>query len=414
MASRRKMRNLLIGAVVAACAGLVFHAPAEAQAKKYHVYLSMSYSGNAWQTETLNVIKAMAATPPYDKMVELTTVISGTDVQAQASAYESMISAGADAIITFPISATGLNRAVHHACEKHVLFYTYSGTVTEPCAHTVSFITAGFAQNTAQWLVNKLNGKGNIFLDRGVPGNSVDKMDYDAAMSVFKKYPGIKIVAEYYGMWNSQTTQQETAKALAAHPDVNGIFGENGEDGILKAMLASGMQKLVPVTGEHTNGFRLALANPDLQKRGLTGVSSGDPITTSAFAFKLMMEELTGKRKVTVHNIEYPLPWVPAEDVKICQNGKFENGCNAFPADMVPDSFNDEIFNPVLTPELSLNSAYHGTPTPGATIQPLPADGMLPADGIKEAPNVPGVNCQKCEAPADLFKLTKVTPTVQP
>jgi ribose transport system substrate-binding protein len=398
----------LLAAALAASSIAAFHRAAEADDKKFKIYLSMSYSGNGYQTETSNLIKALAATPPYDKMVELKTVISGTEVQAQASAYESMISDGADAIITFPISATGLNRAIHHACEKGVLVYTYSGTVTEPCARTVSYITAGFPQNTAQWLVNTLNGKGNVFIDRGVPGNSVDKMNYDGAMSVFKKYPNIKIVAEYYGMWSSQQTQQETAKALAAHPDVDAIFGENGEDGIIKAMLATGTQKLIPVTGENTNGFRLALANPDLQKRGLTGISSGDPINVSGYAFKLMMEELTGKRKVTVHNIEYPLPWVPADKIKVCAGDKFEGGCNVFPSTKVPDSFNTEVFDPVLTPELSLTSALNGTPTPGATIQPLPAD------VVKEAPNVPGINCSKCEAPADLFKLTKVQATVQP
>ncbi|MDQ7981079.1 sugar ABC transporter substrate-binding protein [Paraburkholderia sp. SARCC-3016] len=391
---------------VAAFAGTAAHA--QTPPKKYKVYLSMSYSGNGYQTETSNLIKALAATPPYDKLVELKTVISGTDVQAQAAAYQSMVSAGADAIITFPISSTGLNRAIHEACEKHVLVYTYSGTVTEPCARTVSYITAGFAQNTAQWLVNKLDGNGNVFIDRGVAGNSVDKMNYDGAMSVFRKYPNIKVVAEYYGMWNSQTTQQETAKALAAHPDVDAIFGENGEDGIVAALLASGQKKLVPVTGENTNGFRLALANPDLRKRGLDGISSGDPINVSGYAFKLMMEELTGKRKVTVHNIEYPLPWVPADKVKVCTRDSFVNGCNAFPSTKVPDSFNTEVFDPVLTPELSLNSALHGTPTPGATIQPLPAN------VVREAPNVPGVNCQHCQAPADLFKLTKVSATVKP
>ncbi|ABE35360.1 periplasmic binding domain protein [Paraburkholderia xenovorans LB400] len=395
-------------ATVAMLAGSAVQSQAQTPPKKYKIYLSMSYSGNGYQTETSNLIKALAATPPYDKLVDLKTVISGTDVQAQAAAYQSMVSAGADAIITFPISSTGLNRAIHEACEKHVLVYTYSATVTEPCARTVSYITAGFAPNTAQWLVNKLNGKGNVFIDRGVAGNSVDKMNYDGAMSVFRKYPGIKIVAEYYGMWNSQTTQQETAKALAAHPDVDAIFGENGEDGIVAAMLASGQKKLVPVTGENTNGFRLALANADLRKRGLDGISSGDPINVSGYAFKLMMEELTGKRKVAVHNIEYPLPWVPADKVKVCTGDTFVNGCNAFPSTKVPDSFNTEVFDPVLTPELSLNSALHGTPTPGATIQPLPAN------VVRQAPDVPGVNCQHCQAPADLFKLTKVSATVHP
>ncbi|TCR71033.1 sugar ABC transporter substrate-binding protein [Rhizobium sp. BK376] len=409
MTDRMKSRKrFAMVAAFAALAGLVSHGSADAQDKKFKIYLSMSYSGNGYQTETSNLIKALAATPPYDKMVDLKTVISGTDVQAQASAYQSMVSAGADAIITFPISATGLNRAIHQACEKKVLVYTYSATVTEPCARTVSYITAGFPQNTAQWIVNKLNGKGNVFVVRGVPGNSVDKMNYDGAMSVFNKYPGIKVVAEYNGMWSSQTTQQETAKALAAHPDVDAIFAQNGEDGAVKAMIAANMQKLVPVTGENTNGFRLALADPELRKRGLDGISSGDPITVSALAFKLMMEELTGKRKVTVHNIQTPLPWVPADQVKVCAGDKFEDGCNAFKPDLVPDSFNTEIFDPVLYPELSLASALNGTPTPGATIQPLPAN------IVTEAPNVPEVNCNKCEAPADLYKLSKVTATVQP
>lgn len=401
------VRRVAWTATLAASAAFAFHGTAQAQQKKYKIYLSMSYSGNSWQTETSNEIKAMAATPPYDKMVELKTVISGTDVQAQASAYESMISAGADAIITFPISATGLNRAIRHACDKGVLVYTYSGTVTEPCAHTVSFITSGFPANAAQWIVNQLKGKGNIIVVRGVAGNSVDKMINDGAMSIFNKYPRIKVVAEPYGMWSSQTSQQEVAKALAAHPDTDAIFGLNGTDGTIKALLAARKDKLIPVTGENDNGFRLALADPKLQARGLTGITSGDPIWTSAYAFKLMMEQLTGKRKNVPHNIEVPLPWVTADKVKVCSGDTFEGGCNAFPADKVSDSFNTEIVNPTLTPEMSLNSALHGTPTPGATIQPLPAE-------VTEAPNVPNINCSNCKAPADLFKLTKVTADVQP
>jgi ribose transport system substrate-binding protein len=249
----------------AAATGLLTAAAGSSQAqdKKLKIYLSLSYSGNAWQSEAANIVKALAATPPYDKMVELKEVISGTDVQAQISAYESMISDGAAGVISFPVSPTGLNRTIHRGCEKGTLFFMYDATVTEPCAYNVSYITAGFGENSAQALVNALNGKGKIFLSRGVPGNSVDKRHTDGAMSVFKRYPGIQIVAEYYGMWSDQTTQEETAKALAAHPDVDGIWAQAGEDGAIKALLATGRQKLIPVTGENSNGFRLALANSD-------------------------------------------------------------------------------------------------------------------------------------------------------
>lgn len=398
------MKSLVRGAAAAllgaaTLAGLAA-GTASAEDKKFKIYLAMSYSGNAWQSEAANIVKALAATAPYDKMVELKEVISGTDPQAQIAAYESMIEDGADGIVSFPISSTALNRTIKKGCEAGVLFFMYDATVTEPCAYNVSYLTSGFGENSAQALVNELGGKGKIFLSRGVPGNSVDQRHTDGAMSVFKKYPGIEVVAEYYSYWDDRTTQQETAKALAAHPDVNGIWAQAGEYGAIQALKDAG-KPLVPMTGENSNGFRLAL------KDGLKGVSAGSPPAQAGYAFKLLMEILQKKRELKPMNIEYPLPWVPADQVMVCAGDKIENGCNVFPDGKVPSSFVTEVFNPELLPELSLASALDGKPTPGATIQPLPAD-------VKQGENEPGINCEDCQAPADLYHLTKVQATVQP
>ena len=404
---KRSMFMLATAMMAATFGSGMVSQPAHAQdGKKFKIYLSLSYSGNSWQSEAANIVKALAATPPYNDMVELTEVISGTDPQAQISAYESMIEAGADGIVSFPISSTALNRTIKRGCEAGVLFFMYDATVTQPCAYNVSYITSGFGENSAQALVNELGGKGKIFLSRGVPGNSVDKRHTDGALSVFKKYPGIEIAAEYYSFWDDRTTQQETAKALVAHPDVDGIWAQAGEYGAIQALLDKG-GKLVPMTGENSNGFRLALADPAMQEKGLRGVSAGSPPAQSGYAFKLMMEILTKKRELAATNIEYPLPWVPADKVKVCKGEKFEDGCNAFAEGVVPSSFVTEVLDPVLLPELSIQSALNGTPVEGATIQALPAE-------VKIAPNEPEINCQGCEPPADLYHLTKIEPTVQP
>lgn len=403
-----KRKSLKIAAMVAAIgASAILAQPAAADDKeKFKIYLSLSYSGNAWQSEAANIVKALAATPPYNETVELIEVISGTDPQAQISAYESMIDDGADGIVSFPISSTALNRTIRRGCEEGVLFFMYDATVTEDCAYNVSYLTAGFGENTAQALVNELGGKGKVFLSRGVPGNSVDKRHTDGAIHIFNQYPGIDVVAEYYSYWDDRTTQQETAKALAAHPDVDGIWAQAGEYGAVQALLDAG-DRLVPMTGENSAGFRLALADPNMQEKGLSGVSAGSPPAQSGYAFKLMMEILTGKRELAPMNIEYPLPWVPAEAVKVCDGNVYENGCNVFPADRVPSSFVSEVLNPVLLPEVNVESALEGTPVAGATIQPLPAE-------VIEAANEPGINCGRCEAPQTLYKLTKVEPTVTP
>ncbi len=404
MNGKKRLGMLLAGAALAVAAV----SGASAQDKeKYKIYLSLSYSGNAWQSEAANIVKALAKTPPYDEMVDLVEVISGTDPQAQISAYESMIADGADGIVSFPISSTALNRTIHRGCDQGVLFFMYDATVTEPCAYNISYITSGFGENTAQALVNELGGEGKIFLSRGVPGNSVDERHTLGAKHIFEQYPGIEIVAEYYSYWDDRTTQQETAKALAAHPDVDGIWAQAGEYGAIQALQQAGDGRLVPLTGENSNGLRLALADPDMQAKGLKGVSAGSPPAQAGYAFKLMMEILTGKRELEASNIEYPLPWVPADQVVLCEGDTFENGCNTFPADKVPNSFVTEVFNPVLLPELSLRSALEGEPTPGATIQPLPADAVV------IGPNEPGINCDDCEPPADLYKLTKVEPLAQ-
>ena len=48
---------------------------------KFKIYLSLSFSGDAWLSEAANIVKALAATPPYDKQVEIHEVISGMDPQ---------------------------------------------------------------------------------------------------------------------------------------------------------------------------------------------------------------------------------------------------------------------------------------------------------------------------------------------
>ncbi len=395
--------------IAAAAIGVASFAATSATAAdgdKFKIYLSLSYSGNAWQSSAANIVKALAATPPYNETVELIEVITGTDPQAQISGYESMIDAGADGIVSFPISSTALNRTIKRGCEEGVLFFMYDATVTESCAYNVSYLSSGFGENSAQALVNELGGKGKIFLSRGVPGNSVDQRHTDGAMHIFNQYPGIEIVAEYYSYWDDRTTQQETAKALTAHPDVDGIWAQAGEYGAIQALLDAG-DRLVPMTGENSAGFRRALADPEMQAKGLKGVSAGSPPAQSGYAFKIMMEILTKQRELEPMNIEYPLPWVPADEVKICTGETYEDGCNVFPESKVPTSFVSEVLNPVLLPEVNVESALNGTPVEGATIQPLPAE-------IVEAGNEPGINCNRCEAPADLYKLTKVEPTVQP
>lgn len=380
--------------------------PALAQSKPYKVFLDMSYSGNVWQAAAANGIKALAETPPYDTEVTFKTVISGTDVQHQISDLQSMVADGANAIIIYPLSPTALNRVIRQACQQNVLVVAYDSTVTEPCAYNVSSITARYGANSAQWMVNEMGGTGEVVINHGVAGTSVTKTYDEQALKVFERYPGIKIVGQFYGNWNDATSQEGLSRILAAHPDLNAIWTVDGTYGSLEAVMKNRPDKLVSISGQSNNGYRLLIADKAMQEKDLKGLSSSSGPAVGPYAFKVMMEVLKGKLKLQSHNVEYPLPWVPYQDVKLCSGDSFVDGCNAFPAGKVPPLFIDTSLDGKLLPELSLASIQEGRATPGVQIQMLPP--------VKSADSLPGINCSDCKAPSNAMEPDLVQPVPVP
>ncbi|MDP3967840.1 MAG: sugar ABC transporter substrate-binding protein [Nocardioides sp.] len=363
---------------------------------KFLIYNNLSYSGNAWSNAAANMMEAVANTAPYDDKVEFRKVISGADVSKQISDLQSMINNGADAIISYPLSPKALNAVVDQAAEKGTLMFFYDGTVTNEKAYNVSYITAGFGQHTAQALVNELGGEGKILMNSGVSGTGTDTMHNESAMSVFEKYPGIEVVSQYWSNWDAVQSKTNTLRALAAHPDIDGVWSQDGEYGVVQALRESG-RPLVPVTGEMSNGFRNQLIS--LEDDGLTGVSSGSGPTVGAYAFKLAMGLLTGEldEADVPHNVEFPLPWVPADEVELGDPSDPGAGGNAWPLDEVPPIFAAGIYYPDLVPEINYASAIDGTPAPGAEIQPIDTEDIV------EAPAVPEINSSTTEFPGGLY-----------
>ncbi|GAC67401.1 sugar ABC transporter substrate-binding protein [Gordonia soli] len=335
---------------------------------KDKIFLDLSYSGNNWQDEAANLALAVANSPENAGKYTIRKQISGTDIQKQISDLQSMIAAEAKLIVLYPLSPTALNPVIRQGCERGVTFVAYDSTVREPCAYNVAFITgartdpseeAFFGAQTAQALVDLLGGEGKIFMNRGVAGTSTDQVHYDTAKAVFDRNPGIRVVSEYYGSWDTAVSQQETAKALAAHPDIDGVWSQDGEVGVIKALQAAG--KRVPVTGENGNYFRKMLS------RGWPGVSSGSPPAQAGVAMRVGLKILRDGPDSVPKNVEMPLPWVTTSTAKPCPGSEFVDGCNFFPNES--DTFVTEIFQKDLLPQSSLTAARTGQPM--ADLQPL-------------------------------------------
>ncbi len=367
------IRRLAICAGIAASTALAGHADA---AEKHKIFLSMSFIGNDWQAEAANMVKAMAAHKSLADKVDLQVQVAGPNAQRQIQQINAMVQAGAEAIVVFPISPTALNQVVKSACDKGVKVFAYDGEITEPCAYNIAIDQEEAGRVTAEWLVKKLNGKGNIIAITGVPGTSVDNLRTKAAKEVFAKYPDIKIVGEAVGMWSQAVARTELSKILATRnwDEINGLWMQVGCFTANSMQLEAGKkpEQLLPCAGEGSNGGRVQMLPAGTEVEGATSpyaplgaprISYASPPYSGALALKLAVDAIEGKDvpKKTV----LPLPLVTNETIKLCQEGTWQEmkeGCNAFkPAIVSNPGWFASIFSEK-TPEIGLNAALVGQP----------------------------------------------------
>ncbi len=371
-----RLSKMTLGAAAAAVliGGL---AAGSAQAQdKYKIFLSMSYIGNDWQAEAANMVKAMAAHKSMADKVDLQVQVAGPNAQRQIQQINAMVQQGADAIVIFPISPTALNQVVKNACDKGVLVFAYDAEITEPCAYNIHIDQTEAGRVTAQWLADKLGGKGNIVVLTGVPGTSVDTQRTAAAKEVFAKYPDIHIVAEAVGMWSQAVSRTELSKILATHnwDDIDGLWLQVGCYTANAMQLEAGKtpEQLLPCAGEGANGGRIQMLPIDTEVEGAASpyaplgaprISYASPPYSGGLALKLAVEKLEGKDvpKLTI----LPLPIVTNDTIKLCQEGTWQemkDGCNAFPPSIVTNpGWFASIFSEE-TPEIGFNAALVGQP----------------------------------------------------
>lgn len=369
----RRTGLALATSVAVAWSYAIAGAPADA-AQKFKIYLSMSYIGNDWQAEAQRMVSAMAASKDYRDKVDLKIQVAGPDARKQIQQINSMVEAGAQAIIVYPISPTALNNVVKNACSKGVFIIAYDAEITEPCAYNIHIDQLEAGRVTAEWLVNELHGKGNIVVITGVPGTSVDTQRTEAAKKVFAQHKDIKIIAETTGMWSQAVARQKLSEILATHSwnDIDGLWMQVGCYTAASMQFEAGIppEKIKPCAGESANGHRVQMLPPnavepagDTYKAiGYRSISYGSPPYSGALALKEAVA-LLEKKKVEKLTI-LPLPLAKAGEMKLCKTGAWEemkSGCNVFDPKLVPPGWFADIYGPE-TSETGFNAALLGQP----------------------------------------------------
>lgn len=209
---------------------------------------SNSYNGNSYRQkeealfyELADQLKAMGVLKDY------IVTESNSDNATQASQIQSLILKGVDAIIVDPGSPTALNSAIEEAWDAGVpCVIVNGGPVTTDKCYQINFDYKGSIMPAAQYVADRLGGKGNVLISRGIAGVPSDTGFYEGMREVLDQYPDIKIVAEVYSEWTGSIAQKEIASVLPSLDQVDAVLGEGG-DGYGAVMAFEAANREVPL-----------------------------------------------------------------------------------------------------------------------------------------------------------------------
>ena len=363
-----------VAAATAMVGGLAL-GPAAAQ-EKYKIFLSMSYIGNDWQAESANMVKAMAAHKSMADKVDLQVQVAGPNAQRQIQQINAMVQQGAKAIVIFPISPTALNQVVKNACDKGVLVFAYDAEITEPCAYNIHIDQDEAGRVTAQWLADKLGGKGNIVIITGVPGTSVDTLAHGGGQGGLRqvsRHPHRRPKLSACGARRSRAPNfpRSSPPITGTKSTVFGCRSAATPRHRCRTRPASQTTRISRAPAK-VNGHRVQMlpartevegANGTYRPMGYPSISYASPPYSGGLALKLAVEKLEGKDVPKLTKL--PLPVVTNDTIKLCQEGTWEEmkaGCNAFSPTIVTNpGWFASIFSEQ-TPEIGLNAALVGQP----------------------------------------------------
>ena len=277
--------------------------------EKIRVGYDIYFLGNSWSVQLYQEFKWNAENM-YKDDLDVTYVQSDHDVSKQIANLEDLIAQDVDVIITTPCDTTAINSTLEEAVDAGIKVVLLCATVDGDCYDSlVTVDEKDFGATGAQWLVDQLDGKGNIVVLNGISGFSTNTLRYEGAQSVFEKYPDIKVLAAEDANWDYAAAKTVTTDLLATYPEIDGVWSQGGAMtlGAIDSFNAA-KRDLVPMTGEDNNGYLKACINNNME-----GIAVSKPTWLARVAIENAIKLMNGE-DVKKDDI-YPVMTIKTEEM---------------------------------------------------------------------------------------------------
>lgn len=182
--------------------------------------------------------------------IEWVYATAGTP-EKQIADVEDMMVKGIDGLVILCTESAPLTPIAKKAHEKGVFIVNVDRGFLEPVADIfLEGDNRAFGRKSAEFIVEKMGGKGNLAIMTGIPC-TVDTDRVNAALEVFKAYPEIKILAQQSAMWNRENGLTLMENYLTKFKKIDGVWAQDDDSllGAVQAIKEAGRQKEMWVFG---------------------------------------------------------------------------------------------------------------------------------------------------------------------
>jgi inositol transport system substrate-binding protein len=170
----------------------------------------------------------------------------------QASQLDSFISQEVDAVIICPVDANGLIPAVKAVADAGIPIITCSADVSQNVGQVwVGSENENGGATEAQYVAERLGGKGNIAVLRGPLGHFAEQGRFRGYEQALANFPDIQIVFDQTANWQRDEAMRLVENWLSTGTPIDAILCQNDGMalGALEAVKAAGRKDQIIIAG---------------------------------------------------------------------------------------------------------------------------------------------------------------------
>ena len=239
--------------------------------------------------------------------IELIELDAQGKAENQISQVENFIARGVDAIILNPYDKEGSSPAVTIAAREKVPIVVVNAIVSnlDQASAYVGSEDAEAGRIATNYIMDLLNGQGNIAVIHGANGHSAEVQRSIGIREVIDKFPSAQIVVEQSANWDRAQALALMENWLASGREIDAVIAQNDE-------MALGAHKAIEAAGKQHD---ILLIGIDAIKDALVAVSEGGLVGTvfqdakgqGALAVELAKKLIDGEVIENNHYIPFKL-----------------------------------------------------------------------------------------------------------